>query len=105
MLNIYYFILDTLEELQPISAEIGRHDSDLARQMRRAMTSIVLNVAEGSDSRGRNKQARYHTALGSTKETIACLDVGRVLRYIDPPSAGLCDRLDRIAATLAKLSR
>jgi four helix bundle protein len=39
------------------------------------MTSIPLNVAEGSYSQGRNRRARYYTALGSARETLACFEV------------------------------
>ena len=69
MLEIYPFILETITLLRPVTVRITRADSDLGRQLRRATSSSALNVAEGRYSRGRNKQARYHTALGSARET------------------------------------
>ncbi len=69
MLDIYPFILETIAALRPVARRIARADADLGRQLRRAQASIALNVAEGAYSRGRNRQARYHTALGKTFES------------------------------------
>ena len=63
---------------------------------------MALNLAEGMYSRGGNRAARYHNALGSARETRACLEVAVVCSYVqqDP---NLHDQLDRIVATLVKL--
>ncbi len=100
MLRIYSYILETLALLRPLIDRIARRDADLARQMRRAAASIALNVAEGYGSRGRNAQARYHTALGSARETLACLDVAAALGYLPEPSRRLRERFDHIQRTL-----
>ncbi len=60
---------------------IGRRDVDLEKQMRRAAASIALNTSEGSYSRGKNAQQRFHSALGSARETLACIEVGVALGY------------------------
>jgi four helix bundle protein len=62
-----------------------------------------LNVAEGQYSRGRNRAARYHTALGSARETMACLEVAVALGYLDRADAEVMDRLGRIVGTLVRL--
>src|ERR1700691_3864001 len=74
-------ILEVVAELRPVVGKIERCDADLARQMRRAMCSVALNTAEGMGSRGRNRKARYHNALGSMQETMACVEVGTALGY------------------------
>jgi four helix bundle protein len=104
MLRIYDVILETLKELRPVLRAIEKHDSDLARQGRRAACSIALNTAEGSHSRGRNRQARYHTALGSARETLAVLEVALALEYLSAVDEKLLDRMQRIIATLIRLS-
>ncbi|MBC8071290.1 MAG: four helix bundle protein [Deltaproteobacteria bacterium] len=103
MLTIYPVILETIEMLRPMMGRIDRHDRDLGRQLRRAASSIALGVAEGMYSRGRNRPARYHTALGSARETMACLEVAVAMGYLDSADAAVLDRLSRIIGTLVRL--
>jgi four helix bundle protein len=102
MLRIYAVILEVLKQLQPALRRIELRDRDLARQLRRCSSSIALNLAEGMYSRGGNRNARYHTALGSARETLSCLEVAVVCGYAQE-DAHLRDKLDRIVGTLVKL--
>ena len=104
MLRIYPFIIETLKEVAPVIREIGRHDIDLARQTRRAASSIALNTAEAYGSTGGNERLRFRSALGSAHEVKACLDVAEALGYVDSVDARLRDSFDRIAATLYRLA-
>ena len=103
MLMIYEVILEVVGELKPVMRAIERHDADLARQMRRAACSVALNTAEGMYSGGRNKGARYQTALGSMRETLACVEVAGALGYVDTVDARTEDRIRRIIGTLVRL--
>ena len=105
MLRIYDVIIDTVAGLRPVMERIGQHDPDLARQMRRALASVPLNVAEGSSSRGRNRGARYHTAAGSMREVGAAIDVAVALGYIDGVDELVRERLGLIVGTLMKNAR
>ena len=104
MLKIYDTALSMLSILRPIIAEIERCDSDLARQLRRAASSIVLNVAEGSYARGRNRAALYQVALGSAKETKACLDVSLALGYLESVDGTVMSSLSDICGVLYRLT-
>jgi four helix bundle protein len=95
-------VIEVLRMLRPVIAEIERHDRDLARQLRRASGSIALNVAEGSGSHGGTRTERYRNALGSARETGACLDVADALGYLSGIDASLLDRLGHVRATLVK---
>ncbi len=105
MLRIYPFILETLKMIAPHVRQIEKRDLDLARQLRRAASSIVLNTAEAVGVTSGNARVRFLTALGSTQEVRACLDVAETFDYVEPVDARLRDRLDRIAGTLFRLSR
>ena len=102
MLRIYSTILEVLRALRPVVAAIEAHDRDLARQLRRAAASIALNVQEGSGSHGGTRRERYRNALGSARETGACLDVAMALGYVEHVDAGILDALDKVRATLVK---
>jgi hypothetical protein len=65
MLRIYDDMLGAIATMRPLIAAIERRDADLARQLRRPASSVVLNIAEGSGSFGGVRSARYRTALGS----------------------------------------
>ena len=103
MLRIYPVILDMLRALRPLLTRLQHHDADLARQMRRACSSVALNVAEGCYSRGQNRTARYHNALGSMRETLACVEVAEALGYIPEIDARLRRDADVIIGTVVKL--
>ena len=102
MLRIYHVVLEVLKQLQPVVRRIELRDRDLARQLRRCSSSIALNLAEGMYSRGHNRTLRYHSALGSARETLACLEVAVVCGYVQQHTT-LHDQLDRIVATLVRL--
>ena len=103
MLRIYSVVIEVLRGLRPVIAQIEARDRDLARQLRRASSSIALNVSEGSGSRAGTRRERYCTALGSARETTSCLDVAEALGYLESIDATLRDRLDHVRATLVKI--
>jgi len=105
MLRIYEDSLAMLETLNIEIANIQRHDTDLARQLRKAAASVALNIAEGSYARGRNRKALYNVALGSAKEVRACLDVARAFHYLAAIDESIVARLNVICAVLYRLTR
>jgi four helix bundle protein len=105
MLRIYSVILDLVSDVRPLVEQIERRDPDLGRQCRRAISSAALNVAEGSESQGRNRKARYYNACGSTREGLACLEVGVRWGYISSIPAEVSARFGHVIATLVKVMR
>ena len=103
MLRIYGVILEVVRGLKAVVVQIERRDADLARQMRRAMCSVALNVAEGMGSGGGNRRARYQTALGSMRETMACVELGEALGYVGAPDEALVDQMRKVVGTLVRL--
>ena len=103
MLRIYSVVLVMIAEIAGIAEQIETRDGDLARQLRRAATSVALNTAEGMGNTGGHKRQRYQTALGSAREVMACVDVAKAMRYIDEIDAAVLDRMNHVIATLIRL--
>ena len=82
MLKIYDVSLEVVRKLVPIVAEIERRDGDLAKQLKRARSSIPLNIAEGSHARGARRNLHYGYAKGSAQESIAILETAVASQYI-----------------------
>ncbi len=59
----------TIRQLRPVVATVSRHDPSLAKQLRTAASSIVLNLSEANGRTGRDRTHLFRIALGSTKES------------------------------------
>ncbi len=81
MLDIYKVSLELARLVGVQGGRIALHDKDLARQMRRSMASVVLNIAEGAGGDGGTRRQRYKDALGSARETQAALELGEAMGY------------------------
>lgn len=103
-LRIHGVAVSVAKQVQAHTASIAKHDADLARQIRRAMVSVVLNIAEGANRRGGNGRVRFESAMGSANEVAAALEVGEALGYVEGTEAAR-DGLDRVARTMAVLMR
>jgi len=105
-MRIYQVALDLVESVMRLSRKVQPHDPDLARQMKRALASVPLNMQEGLYSQGGNRAARFHNAMGSARETMAALQVAVCAEYLTRAEVEAdLDRVDHVVATLWKLSR
>jgi len=74
-LRILDDIVEAVGAVHRLSRVIGRHDSDLAKQMRRAVTSVGLNAGEGLYASGANRTLRLESAMNSGREVILALRI------------------------------
>ena len=104
MLNIYIVSIQLCRDVRVIGEQVARHDRNLLDQLRRAVASVPLNLAESDGVSGGNRRQRRLTALGSAREIGACLDVAEALGYatVDAP---VRNRLDHVIGVLVKLTR
>lgn len=105
MLDIYPVTIQIARDAGRCAKLIAQHDADLARQLRRAATSIALNVAEGAGVTAGHRRQRYSTALGSAYEVRACFEVAVAMEYLRALDPDANARLDRVIGTLVKLCR
>jgi four helix bundle protein len=103
MLRIHDVMLEVIVTMRPVVGAVERCDRDLGSQLRRAASS-VLNVAEGSGSAGGNRLQRYRTALGSARETWACLQVAQAAGYVGSLPPSLPALMNRVIGTLVRVT-
>ena len=72
--HAYELALQAIRQLRPLLPLIKRHDADLAKQIRKAASSVTLNLNEGSRRRGEDRIYLYSVAAGSAGEVLAGLD-------------------------------
>lgn len=69
------------------------------------MSSVTLNLAEGMGEVAGSRTRHYRIALGSMREVLAGLETAVALGYLGDIDRELLDRIDRVCATLFKLTR
>ena len=98
--------LEAIHKLRPVVEKVRRRDRDLADQLRRAASSVVLNAAEARGTRGGNRRLRFETALGSATEASSALEVAVAWGYVAEEEIAAAEaELDRARALLWKLAR
>ncbi len=96
--------ISAIETLRPVVSALRRLDRDLEDQLRRALTSVSLNLAEGNRSQGRSRISRFSTAAGSCSEARAALRVAVAWGYASPSDIATGEAtLDRVAGMLHSL--
>jgi four helix bundle protein len=104
MLTVQAVATEAVGAVGPLVAAIARRDRDLAVQIRRAASSIILNIAEGEASDAGTSRARFHNAAGSAREVRAALGLAVTWRYINAQQHAPVEALlDRTSALLFRI--
>jgi four helix bundle protein len=106
-LDVYRCAVDFLTLAARITAHMPRGHSDLRDQLRRASSSIPLNIAEACGKTSSAERSHFHAiARGSAFECAAILDV--LLRFGAVASEDVEQAkalLSRVVAMLSKMCR
>ena len=95
--------VEMISMLRPVVAKVGQRDKGLADQIRRAGSSVALNLGESRRRRGGDRGHLIRVASGSANEVQVALHVAAAWGYIDI-DAQLLDRLDHIISICWKLT-
>ena len=82
MFVAYQVGIELVESLREVVVVVEKSDPDLADQMRRAASSVVLNLAEGQRSAKGNRGKHYAIAHGRANEVKAALELARAWGWI-----------------------
>ena len=106
-LDVYQCAIEFLALTAEVADEIPRGNGALLDQLRRAASSIPLNIAEAAGRTGKADAARaYAIARGSALECAAVLDALSVLKVVDQGTKQRGgDLLERVLAMLTRLCR
>jgi four helix bundle protein len=95
--EVYEVSIEVVRALRPIVGRLGTRDSKLADEIRRAATSVSLNLSEGNRKRGKSRLSFFRIAAGSANEVRAGLEVAAAWGYLEESetqdAAGLVDRV------------
>ncbi len=96
---------EIVKALRLVVPSVASHDGKLADQLRRAASSVPLNVAEGRERGGRDRVYHYRVALGSAAEVVSVLRIAGDWGYVDAADlAPALEALDRVRQMLWRLT-
>ncbi len=97
--------LEAAGRLQGLLSVIRKRDRSLFDQVQRAMSSVVLNIAEADGNDAGTARARFATACGSAKEVRAGLQLAVAYGYVGNARVTPVDTvLDEVCAMSWRLS-
>lgn len=99
----YQVAVELITELRPVVEAVSQHDSNLADQLRRAATSVMLNLAEGQRRVAGNKRRAFEIAHGEAREVLGCLDCAAAWGYVANANEARAT-LDRLLALCWRLT-
>jgi four helix bundle protein len=87
------------------SSSVEKKDRDLASQIRRAAASITLNLREGAERRGKDREHLWRIAAGSAAEVDEALHIALAWDYapaeLVTPAQALASRVIALLWRLA----
>ena len=105
MLHVTAIALQLIRDVAPLAAQISRKDAALAKQLRDALSSSVLNLEEASGQHGARSSQHYAIALGSAREAAVALRIAVAWGYLEELPQRVDEGFRIVIASLLKLER
>ncbi len=103
-LRIYEDALELVRLCRGCGERIGSQHPELAKQLRRSVIAVGLNVSEGDGRYDGNGRERLRTAMYEARETRSNLEIAVAAGLVSEADVAKAhDLADKIAATLFKL--
>jgi four helix bundle protein len=97
--------LQLISALRTPIERLQHHDSSLANQLRRAASSVSLNLSEGRRRIGKDRLHLWRIAAGSADEVRAALRVAQAWGFVEQELLGEpLALLDRVLAMLWRMT-
>jgi four helix bundle protein len=104
-LDAFSVAREALRQGDGIARRLPRGYATLGDQLRRALLSAFLGIAEASSRSGPDRLARFRCARGETSEAAAALEAVQLLRLAsDKDVQSVIALLDRLCAMLTRLA-
>ena len=98
--------LEMVKGLGETIRRIEARDRGLGDQVKRAASSVALNLAEGAERAGRDRKHAFRVASGSAAEVRAALRIAVAWGYVPAESLAVTQaRLHRLGGLLYGLTR
>ncbi len=105
MLKIYDEALEVIREVAPMAGAILAKDAELGDQLKRAVTIVPIEIADGASAIGSARAAHYVTAMSAAREALTCLEVAAAWQYVAEVPEATREKLRRVIYTLHKIVR
>ncbi|MBI2974107.1 MAG: four helix bundle protein [Deltaproteobacteria bacterium] len=107
-LKCYSLLVEKVAKMVPeLTRRIPRGEGYLIDQFKRALTSAILNLAEGNGRTSSKERNRFFDiSLGSISETIACIDIFEAFGEIpESLTSEICSNLKIAYVMIRNLKR
>ncbi len=107
-LKIYQKAVDFTVEIYELTKTFPKHEQfGLTNQVRRAVTSVSLNIAEGSGNTSNKEFKRFlEYSLRSNYEVITCLEIAHKINYCkSEDSKNLITEADELSSMIVGFSK
>jgi four helix bundle protein len=104
--DVIQHAVQVIATARPLVEAVARRDRDLASQLRRALSSVALNLAEGLGTSAGNARLRLETARGSLCEARVAFRVAVAWGYFSAEAAqAVLENMNSLGGRVFGLSR